>query len=240
MSKWYMQIWLWERCSLWKKRKMHWSELLTVVSVSWGLFKGPILSHWLQSLPSLLPIQCRLFRRLPVSPRRVSKAMQQKQTLLKWSTLRYVIFPLLSVSQGFFRHFFSLCRKSLLCVENCMKDSQCGPSEKCVNGKCIEGCNKDKHCGAGYKCIQGECIRACKTEEHCDIEQFCHIDFEICLDQCQADQDCSGGYKCINGECLAPCSQFNTCPQDQYCHKFVFTRETDRVENRIGGAAPIF
>ena len=49
----------------------------------------------------------------------------------------------------------------MLCMENCINDSQCSKEEICVEGQCQERCHNDNHCEKGETCYKNSCITSC-------------------------------------------------------------------------------
>ena len=120
------------------------------------------------------------------------------------------------------------CSTTLVCIENCVDDSQCQDEQVCYNGECIK-CTNDYHCSEGKKCHQNECKKSCHENNDCHsfknkkfvLPFYCHIDHKVCLEACHSDTDCESGYRCYKGQCHQSCNEENKClAPGQYCHKY--------------------
>ena len=108
--------------------------------------------------------------------------------------------------------------------KECETDADCGPGEKCINGRCVRverECETDEDCDPGEVCIDGRCVAIggeCETDEDCgDPSRWRCINGRCRAIECETDEDCiekyGRGYKCVNFRC----KRETECRTDEDC-----------------------
>jgi len=152
-----------------------------------------------------------------------------------FSILQMVKFQIEKFVRGYFfegwdmRYFFSHCYYLGVififgwlmgwgCSENkrCIKSTDCGRSEICINQKCQKRTGKpcvasQEHiqCSAGERCVDGLCLitkknpnEGCSEDLDCPYNQRCDTIREKCVD-CLQNKDCPNGQICLDWYCIS-------------------------------------
>lgn len=77
----------------------------------------------------------------------------------------------------------------------CRFDMECGPGNRCGDGRCQHACTATTSCGTGEVCASGFCQPDTHAGGHCVYAS-----------------DCGAGGTCINGYCHAACAPDRACP----------------------------
>ena len=110
---------------------------------------------------------------------------------------------------------------------SCTADKDCGPSEKCTQGKCTfvkptananlcKPCYSSEQCGKGNHCMDagssiGYCVQGCADGGYCPDGFDCKqvgigirqcVPRQNCFVACKADGDCPAGFGCKDSRCV--------------------------------------
>lgn len=90
----------------------------------------------------------------------------------------------------------------------CRSDSECPPSESCVNKECVDPCRYTQ-CGTGATCV----VVGGKARCRCPPGYFGDSLVRCERPQCTSDSECPSQLACRNLRCQNPCS----CATDALC-----------------------
>ncbi|XP_022245556.1 fibrillin-1-like, partial [Limulus polyphemus] len=110
------------------------------------------------------------------------------------------------------------CREIIQCIE----DQDCPSGEFCYNGGvCRVTCNSNRDCGPNERCAEGKCITICQGNSECPEGQACVDEKCTNVDRCSSNADCEFTEVCRTNskgydECQDPCAT-ELCGRNAVC-----------------------